>query len=210
MADDAQSLSCAHRSYTGPLRVIVWLILGALLVAPIGASAQTETPTPVPTALSLSDSSGQAGSTVTANGVGFRPSETVNVTFNGQGVGQPTVADNGTFSLSFTVPNLAPATYGVLAVGRASGATASATFRIRLGTASLTYDPAQAAPGTSVTATGTGFQPGETVQLSFNGPVVGTGTADTSGNVTIAFTMPNLAPGQYGSTITGETSGVQV
>jgi hypothetical protein len=209
MTLEQQNLSRAQRARIMPLQVIVSLILGALLMAPIGASAQTATPVPS-AALSLSESSGQAGSNVTANGVGFRPSETVNVTFNGQDVGQPVAADNGTFNLSFTVPTLVPATYGVLAVGRASGATASAAYRIRLGPATLSYDPAQAPPGTSVTATGTGFQPGETVQLSFNGPVVGTATADTSGNVSIAFKMPDLAPGQYGSTATGQTSGVQV
>jgi hypothetical protein len=193
-----------------PYILIASVILVALLLAPISTSAQTETPVPTTPGLSLSETSGQAGSRVTANGVGFRPSETVDVTFNGQNVGQPTAADNGTFSLSFTVPSLGPATYGVLAVGRASGSAAAASFTIKLGPATLTYDPPQSVPGTSVTASGTGFQPGETVVLTFNGPQVGSATADTAGNVTIVFTMPNLPAGQYGSTITGTTSGVQV
>src|SRR5207302_9787394 len=64
-----------------------------------------------------------------------------------------------------------------------------------------------AAPGTSITVTGTNFKPGETVTLSFNGPTIGTETADTNGQVTFTFTVPaTLAPGQYGVTATGQTS----
>src|ERR1051326_258253 len=115
--------------------IIGSLVLIALLLAPLATSAQPEAPAPSP-GLSLSQSSGQSGSRVTANGVGFRPSEAVDVTFNGEDVGEPTAGDNGAFSLSFTVPTLAQGSYGVLAVGRASGSTAAASFTIRLGTAS--------------------------------------------------------------------------
>src|SRR5207248_3469956 len=67
------------------------------------------------------------------------------------------------------------------------------------------------APGTSLTVTGAGFRPGEAVTLNFNGPAVGTATADTNGNATWTFTVPaTLAPGQYGVTATGESSGVVV
>jgi hypothetical protein len=62
-----------------------------------------------------------------------------------------------------------------------------------------------------VTVDGAGFRAGESVTLSFNGPTVGTTTADTSGNVTWTFTIPaSLAPGQYGATATGQTSGIVV
>jgi hypothetical protein len=103
---------------------------------------------------------------------------------------------------------MAPGQYGVLAKGRASGNTASTSFTINQGAATLSFNPAQAAPGAELTVTGAGFRAGESVSLSFNGPTVGTANADTSGNVTWTFTIPaNLSAGQFGVTATGATSG---
>jgi hypothetical protein len=180
--------------------------------APTMGAAATPAPTNVPnSSLSLSTGSGLPGATITANGGGFQGGETVDVTFNGQAVGSPTVNTGGTFSLSFNVPNFAPGDYGVLAKGRGSSKTASTTFTINEGGGTLTFNPTQAAPGAQVTVTGTGFRAGETVDLSFNGPTVATGTADTSGNVTWSFTVPaSLSAGQFGITATGETSGIVV
>lgn len=146
------------------------------------------------------------GTSVTANGVGFRAGETVDVTFNSQPVGEPTVADNGTFALSFTVPNLAPDDYVVLARGRASNLSATRDFEVTLGNAALEFSVNQAVPGTQVEMMASGFQPGENVSIRFNGPVVGTAVADTQGEVTLQFTIPQLAAGSYGATATGDTS----
>jgi len=74
--------------------------------------------------LALSTPSGLAAATMTANGAAFKPGESVEVTFNGQPVGSPTVNDGGSFSLSFTVPSLQPGLYGLLAKGAVSGFTA--------------------------------------------------------------------------------------
>jgi hypothetical protein len=204
------------------------LVLALLVMLPATALGQTApgTPTAVPSttavtnpttatssapALTLSTSSGLPGATLTANGSGFQPNETVDVTFNGQAVGSPTVNGQGTWSLAFNVPSMAPGQYGVLAKGRGAGDTASTTFTINQGAATLNFDPAQAAPGAQLTVTGAGFRAGESVTLSFNGPTVGTATADTNGGVTWTFTIPaNLGPGQFGVTATGATSGVVV
>ena len=148
VTQDQQSLSRKQRIDIRRHVLIVSLILVALLVAPIGTSAQTQTPTPVlAPALSLSQTSGRAGSRETANGVGFRPSETVNVTFNGENVGQPTVPAPARSASVSQCRSWHPGTYGVLAVGRASGSTASASYTIKLGAATLSYDPPEAAPG---------------------------------------------------------------
>jgi hypothetical protein len=196
-----------QRIEIGTVSLILGIAVAALVMAPATAVGQTTT---APT-LSLSSTSGQAGATITANGQGFQPNETVDVTFNGQAVGQPTVNAQGTWSLSFKVPNLAPAQYGVLAKGRAASDSASTSFTINPGGATLAFSPTQAAPGTSVTVTGAGFQPGEMVDLGFNGPVVATATADTTGNFSVTFTVPaTLAAGQYGVTATGKTSAVVV
>ena len=203
--------------------MLLTLVLAALMLLPATALGQTTgTTTPVAspttaattttaTSLSLSSTSGLPGATITATGMGFQAGETADVTFNGDAVGQPTVDPNGSFSLSFKVPSLAPGTYGVLAKGRASSKSASADFKINTGGAALAFNPTQAAPGTSVVVSGSGFQPGETVTLTFNGPSVGTATTDTNGDWTITFTVPaTLAAGSYGATATGGSSGVVV
>ncbi|TMF06521.1 MAG: Ig-like domain repeat protein [Chloroflexi bacterium] len=219
MNTEHRRMSRHQRVEVGSVFLVLVLVLAGLVMLPATAAGQTTNLTPTPTmttttattpALALSTSSGLAGSNITANGSGFKPAETVDVTFNGQSIGKPTVNDGGTFSLSFTVPNVPPGQYVVGAKGQTSGITAANTFTVNEGGATLAFDPPQAAPGTSLTVKVTGMRPGETVQLSFNGPVVGTGTADTSGNATVTFSVPNLTPGQYGVTATGQTSNTEV
>jgi hypothetical protein len=218
-----QRMSRHQRVEIGSVFLVLVLVLAGMVMLPATAAGQATAPTNTPMpgatntpqpaaqpALQLSTSSGLAGANITANGSGFKPAETVDVTFNGQSVGKPTVNDGGTFSLSFTVPNVPPGQYVVGAKGQTSGITAANTFTVNEGGATLAFDPAQAAPGTQLTVKVTGMRPGETVQLMFNGPVVATGTADTNGDVTFTFNVPSLNPGQYGVTATGQTSGTEV
>jgi hypothetical protein len=200
-------------------------VLVAMLGVPALAFGQgTGTPAPVatvatpepsatlrPTAsLALSTASGLADGTITANGLSFKPGESVEVTFNGQSVGSPLVNDGGSFSLSFSVPSVQPGQYGVLAKGAASGFTATSAFTVHLGSAALSFSAPQAAPAASLTVTGGGFQPGETVQMWFNGATVGADAADTKGIVAVTFVVPTLAAGAYDVTATGQTSNVTV
>ena len=186
--------------------------------APTAAASPTTVPTATPAttsvpnaSLSLSTASGVPGASITANGGGFQAGETVDVTLNGQDVGSPTVNTGGTFSLSFTVPQLVAGQYGVLATGLTSARTAATSFTVNQGGATLSFDPTQAAPGASLTVNGAGFEAGESVTLGFNGPTVATATADTGGNVVWTFTVPaSLAAGQYGVTATGASSGTVV
>jgi hypothetical protein len=200
------------------------IVLVTLLIVPAPVLGQPD-PNPQPTAtlvpspttqattvpapkLTLSSSSGLVGASITATGLGFKPGETVEVTFNGQSVGSPTVNDGGSFSLAFTVPNLQPGQYGVLAKGQASNTTLTTAFTVNQGSAALTFSAPQAAPGASLTVTAAGYQPGEAVQVWFNGASVGTATADTKGTAAVSFVVPALAAGQYDVTATGATSGV--
>ena len=195
--------------------VIAGLLTATLIILPATALAQaTPGPTPgagataapVPTAVTLSAATGLAGASITLNGVGYKPTELVNVSFNGQPVGTPTVNAGGTFSLAFTVPTLDPGQYAVLATGRNSGMSATTAFTITQGAAALTFSAPQATPGTSLTITGTAFQAGEVVQLWFNGASIGSQTADTKGGFSATFVIPALAAGAYDVTATGATS----
>jgi len=173
---------------------------------PTAPTATAQPTTATAAALSVTPQKAQPGATTTANGSGFKAGEVVDVSLNGTSVGTPTVNTGGTFSLSFIVPSLAPSDYGVLAKGRDSGLSAATTFTVGPSPAALSFSVPQAAPGTAVLLTGTGFQAGETVAVLFNGAPVGTSTADTSGKISVNLTVPSLAPGQYVAEATGQTS----
>jgi hypothetical protein len=225
-----------HTPLGRDLVLVLTLVIAAWLLLPSTTLAQTATPTtpqptqgatqtpqatqatqqptatPQPTtaaapSLTLSESKAAKGTTITANGSGFKSGETVDVTFNGQNVGSPTVANNGAFSLSFSVPDVSLGTYGVLATGRDSGLSASTNFQVVAGPASINFSVPQAAAGTAISITATGFTPGEVVTLLFNGAQIGTPTADTTGTVTTPFTIPALSPGTYVAEAHGQTSG---
>src|SRR3954463_3489583 len=86
-----------------PALLLALAIAALLLLLPSGALAQpvpTGAPTGAPTgtaqataaaapALTLSSSKDPVGTSITANGSGFRANETVDVTFNGTPVGSP-------------------------------------------------------------------------------------------------------------------------
>jgi hypothetical protein len=187
------------------LVVILAVVLGALLVLPATALGQGTGPATTPATLTMSVSSGIPGDLVTANGTGFKPAENVDVTFNATSVGTAPVSADGTFSLSFKVPNPGPGQYAVVAK-QASGASATSSFTVNPGKSALSFSVAQAAPGASLTVTSGGFQPGETVILSFNSVDVGSELADTTGAVSWTFMVPTLGAGQYEVMATGQTS----
>jgi hypothetical protein len=147
------------------------------------------------TSLTLSAQQGPPGTSVTATGTGFQPGESVQVLFNGAQVGTPTADTTGTFKSTFTIPSVANGNYQVDAKGQTSGDTASAPFTV--GGASVSLSADSGAVGASLTAKGTGFEPGTSVRLIFAGTLIDTQTADTSGNVTFNFAVPRVAPGVY-------------
>src|SRR5215831_1248050 len=161
------------------------------------------TATPVP-GLTLTTQQGPPGTSVGATGTNFAAGDTVKLLFNGAQVDSQQADTTGLVNFEFSVPQLANGQYPVLATGQTRG-TASVNFTIS-GT-SLALSSQQGPPGTSVTATGTGFRPGETVQVFFNGAQVGAPVADTAGMFNATFTIPNLANGNYQVDAKGQTSG---
>jgi hypothetical protein len=206
--------------------VMVLALLAALVVLPGTALGQTVTPAtpaatvastpgaqatanPTPQAgLSLSATQGAPGMSVTAFGSGYRPGESVHVTFNATLVGATTANTGGTFGLSFDVADLAIGNYNVVATGESSGATAATTFNINQSGARFSFSIQQAVPGSAMIVTGLGFQPGDAVNLTFNDAAVGSVTADTTGGFSASIIVPDLAAGQYTVTAHGQAAGV--
>ena len=155
------------------------------------------------TSVTLSSQQGPPGTSVTATGTGFQAGETVTVNFNGAQVGTPVADTTGTVTVTFTIPQLAAGNYQVDTRGQTSGDTASATFTV--GGASVALSAASGPVGASLTANGSGFVPGDTVRLVFAGSPINTQNADTNGNVSFNFAIPNVAVGNYFVVLSGQS-----
>ncbi len=161
------------------------------------------TTTPVP-ALTLSTQQGPSGTEVGATGTNFAPGDTVQLLFNGTQLDSQQSDTTGLVNFEFTVPPLANGQYPVLATGRTRG---SASVNFTISGTSLALSSQQGPPGTSLTATGGGFQPGESVLILFNEAQVDSVTADTTGSFTATFSIPTIANGSYQVDAKGQTSG---
>jgi len=83
-------------------------------------------------AITLSVHAGPPTSSVTVQGGGFGPGETVAITFNSAPVGNAMTASTGSFSVQITVPASAlPGSHIVQATGQSSGLSAQANFLVQ-------------------------------------------------------------------------------
>lgn len=121
---------------------VALVITGALLLVAGPASAQTPVPDYPPGAadISLSDISAACpGGTTTIFGENFIPGVPVSIQFDGQEIASVTPGDDGTFSVTITLPEAAAGTHTISAVQPGSD------------TASATITCVVAAPGLAVT-----------------------------------------------------------
>lgn len=191
-------------------------------VVPAQQATPTATPTPLPSptpvlnpAISLNPASLSPGAQTVVSGSGFFPGETVLIRFNGNLQNGVTTSAAGDFSgVLVSVPvGTAAGTYAITASGASSGRSVGASLVVQPaqpgGPPSIAVSPTSAQPGTQIHVAGTGFQPGETVLVSFNNAVVQNLTADATGSFTNgAFVVPTgLTPGQYGVAVLGAVSG---
>ncbi|HEY6542857.1 MAG TPA: PQQ-binding-like beta-propeller repeat protein [Ktedonobacteraceae bacterium] len=173
----------------------------------------TNTYTIVAPGSSLSLNTGPVGVAVNVTGQGYASGETVNIFWNYTGPGTGTkvakvkAGFSGTVATSFSVPAATNGAYMVAAVGVSSASVTQNTFTLAHGLAS---NPTIASPGTNVTATGTGFQAGETVNLyldSASGSPLGTAIADTNGNINKSLALSSsTTPGAHSLIGVGQTS----
>ena len=128
----------------------------------------------------LSPNSGPPGTTVDVSGGGFKPDETVKVSYK-TGLSAPsptsvtlcstTAGSDGSFSCDAVIP-LPPtagggAAHNIVVKGKSSKATATATFTTLIVPATLTTNPSSGPPGTAVTLSGNGYNPGESVKVTY-------------------------------------------
>lgn len=173
----------------------------------------TNTYTVVAPASSLSLSTGPVGVIVNVIGQGYGPGETVNIFWNytgpatGTKVATVKAGFSGTIAASFKTPGAANGAYTVAVVGATSLRVSQNSFTLANG---LISNPASSSPGTSITATGTGFQANESVKLYWDSTLstaLATATANAKGNISQAVNLPSGAtPGSHSLIGVGQTS----
>jgi len=140
---------------------------------------------------------------------GFLASEYVTVSWNangGQQLARIGVGD-GEGSTTITPPPAPGGDYTLTAVGETSGFQATTDLKIGPGIL-LTPNPSN--PGSTITVSGGGYTPGETVDVYFQTKQHGivTATVDESGNFTVPLTIPTTyTPGANHYVYAVSTSG---
>lgn len=155
-----------------------------------------------PPQLSLSTLYPYYGQQVTITGKGFLTGEAVSVSWEyGQNghiqVATATAAADGSFSMTVLPPSIPSAdgysyqAVNVVATGGTSQLTAKQTSVYQY--AAMVLNPTSGAPGTLVQVSGGDFGAGDTVNISYQGSIVATVTADTSGAFTTNVSIPSTA-----------------
>ncbi len=143
-------------------------------------------------------------------GNNFSPNETVDISWNGSKVSSITTGGNGSFSVSnvVTIPYAAAgSTQSFQLTGRTTGMSVS--FQVSVGRFYPNINPSTyyLMPGKTFSVSGTGFAPGETVNLLLNGSQMMQTTADGNGGIGFgSVTAPNSG-GSFEVRAVGASSG---
>jgi hypothetical protein len=151
------------------------------------------------------------GTTVNLTGTGFAPNETVSIVAGS--VTQTAIADDmGDITSSLVLPfGQTKNSLSIVSTGEMSHATSTTTITLAPYMPEVSPSTYYAQPGTNVTFIGSGFVPNETIDVSLNGTLVGTETANSMGGLTSTgtYTLPfGAKTADY--TVTGLTSGASV
>ncbi len=129
------------------------------------------------------------GTMLTVTGTGFLPSVTVTVYFSGVAEATPTSSTTGGFVTTFAVPAVPQGSQEV----SASDGTNNAQ-RAFIVNPHITASPTTAAPGATITVTGTGFAAGSSVSFTLNGAALtATATTDGTGSFSVPVQIPTTA-----------------
>jgi hypothetical protein len=173
-------------------------------------AAMTFTVAPPPaTTITITPSSGVPGTSVTVTGSGFGSNEPVRIrwdnTSSGLQLGSLNADAGGSFTTTITVPDASTGPHRVIAHAQTSGKKPFLEFTVtepQPVDPRIVIDPIQGRTGTIVTVTGSGYQPGETIELRWNSsstgaPLLGTAIANNAGAFTKDVTVPNVVGGAY-------------
>lgn len=124
---------------------------------------------------------------------GFLPYDMVSISWNangGQSITTVSADQLGAAKTSIVVPSAVPGTYTLTAQGRQDGLSVSTSVNVGPGVSAPS-----SFPGDTITVSGGGFSPNETVQVYFQ--LKSNGIVSTTTDATGAFTVPLTLPNKY-------------
>lgn len=156
--------------------------------------------------ISLGSTTVAPGTSLAISGSGFTPNETVTITLPSGGTTTATADTSGNLSTSVTIPaGLISGSNTISAIGSSSQVRVTASLTIAAPT--LTASSSSVNAGSSVSLSGTGFAPGESVTLTDSNGGSQTTTADSQGKVSAtAAIAATQGSGTVTYTATGATS----
>jgi hypothetical protein len=189
----------APETFRGPHSVVV--------ESPFATIVLSSSFTIIP-AIYISPDSGPGGTTITIQGTGFAPYESVQAAYDSIAV-TPTISANrsGSWTGQFYAPNSPAGYHYVTAYGNFTSAN-EVNYRTYTVTPTVRISPASGCVGTQVTVSGTGFgslEPG--IKVTFGDQVVRSGIASQGdGSWTTTFMVPASSRGDYIVNATGNST----
>ena len=189
--------------FEGTTIVIPESTAGEHTITVIGAesSVEAEAKLIVKPQIIISPTSGSPRAAVTVNGTGFGLRSGVTIFFNNVKVvatsGSSDTDSDGDFIAIFSVPTLESGTYNVEARDESANKDA-VEFAIAIST-SMGIAPVTGTAGTEVTVTGGGFS--GTVTIKYDGSTVTTAAAESNGDFSATFNVPDSISGDHTITI---------
>ena len=161
--------------------------------------------------ISISKSSGSAGDSITVKGSGFQEDERdIQILFDSTVVAEDIEADDeGAWEETFTLPEMPAGEYDVTAEGEDTDKDdiRAASFEVKAG---LVLSPVTGHVGTELTVSGSGFDAGKAVVITYDDDQVATATTDAKGSFSeVSFEVPESMHGEHQVTAE-DTMGTQV
>ena len=157
--------------------------------------------------LAVEPTTGPAGTAVKVTGSAFSRNVPVTIRYQGTAITTTpatiTTDDTGAFSASFTVP---PGDSGSYTVDVSDGIfSATSAFTI---TAKASLSPVKGTIGSRVSVSGTGFNPGKPLTVTYDDKQLATTTVSANGTATATFTVPPSPGGDHTVTMADNANSI--
>jgi len=156
--------------------------------------------------ITINPTSGEIGDEVTVSGTGFGKTKNVDISLDNTDVttspASPKTDSDGSFEATFDVPALAGGIYDVEAEDTSHNKDADVFTII----CNFTITPATGHVDTEITVNGTGFMPGGTATIKYDGTEVTTAPIGTDGAFSATFNAPASTGGAHTVTVSDVTN----
>ena len=145
--------------------------------------------------------SGPVGTSVTANGTGFKSNASITIIYNGIQKGTAITDAKGNLATTFKI-NAAPTGSHVLVITDGTN-TQSFSFTV---TPTATIDSTKGTIGSSINVSGSGFNATQGITVKYDNAQIATSSTDENGTFTVTFKAPVSKGGAHTITVSDGTN----